>query len=104
VGVALGRDDWERHGPEAASYGGAVGRFVVARPGRVVRVLGLEEARRSPGIVGAEVYVQPGGQVYPLTDGSKRAGHVLATGHDRDDAEQNARRAMGVLNIVTEPS
>jgi len=104
VGVALGRDDWERHGPEAPGYGGAVGRFVVARPGRVARVLGLEEARRSPGIVGAEVYVRPGGLVYPLTDGSKRAGHVLATGQDRDDAEQNARRAMGVLNLVTEPS
>jgi hypothetical protein len=29
---------------------------------------------------------------------------VLATGQDRDDAEGNARRAMGVLNIVTEPS
>jgi biotin carboxylase len=104
VGVALGRDDWERHGPEAPGFGGAVGRFIVARPGRVTRVLGLEEARCSPGVVGAEVYVQPGAEVYPLTDGSKRAGHVLATGQDRDDAEHNARRAMGLLNIVTEPS
>jgi biotin carboxylase len=104
VGVALGRDDWERHGPEAPAHGGAVGRFVVAEPGRVTAVLGLEEARRSPGIVGAEVYVLPGDLVHPLTDGSKRAGHVLATGRDRDDAEANARQAMSVLNIVTEPS
>jgi S-sulfo-L-cysteine synthase (3-phospho-L-serine-dependent) len=101
VGVALGRDDWERSGQEAPAHGGAVGRFIIGKPGRVTAVLGLEAARRAPGIVGAEVYVKPGGTVHPLTDGSKRAGHVLATGQDRDDAENNARRAMAAIDIVT---
>ncbi len=104
VGVALGRDDWERTGPEAPAHGGAVGRFIIGQPGRVVAIRGLDEARRAPGIVGAEIYVKPGGTVYPLTDGSKRAGHVLATGSDRDQAEANARRAMDALNLETEPA
>jgi biotin carboxylase len=101
VGVALGRDDWETAGREAEAHGGAVGRFIVAEPGRVEAVDGLTEARELPGIVGAEVYVQPGDTVHPLTDGSKRAGHVLAVGRDRDEAERHAAEAMRRIRIVT---
>jgi biotin carboxylase len=102
VGVALGRTDWERAGREGPAHGGAVGRFIIGKPGEVRAILGLEEARRLPGIVSAEVYVSVGGTVHPLTDGSKRAGHVLAFGADREDAERNARRAMDTIQIVTE--
>ncbi|MFC1641481.1 ATP-grasp domain-containing protein [Myxococcota bacterium] len=102
VGVALARTDWEAMGPEAPARNGAVGRFLVARPGRVQRVEGLELARQMPGIVDAQVYVRPGGTVHPLVDGSKRAGHVLAHGQNRDDAEEKAQQAMRVMHIVTE--
>jgi biotin carboxylase len=102
VGVALGRDDWEHSGPEQPRHGGAVGRFLVATPGRVRAVENLDAARRLPGIQGAEIYVRPGELVHPLTDGSKRAGHVLAVGTDRADAERNAARAMSKIRIVTE--
>lgn len=104
VGVALGLRDWESRGQEAPRHPGAVGRFIVGEPGRVRQVLGLEEARSLPGIVNAEVYVAPGALVYPLTDGAKRAGHVLATGADREDAERNARAALSTIRIVTEPA
>jgi len=102
VGVALGRSEWEACTSESPAHLGAVGRFLIGTPGRVIAVEGLPEARRLPGIVGAEVYVSAGDTVHPLTDGSKRAGHVLAVGSSRAEAEQNASRAMQAIRIVTE--
>jgi biotin carboxylase len=101
LGVALGIREWETAGVEAQAYGGAIGRFLIARPGRVTKIEGLDSARSSPGVVGAEVYPELGAEVHPLTDGSKRAGHVLATGHNREDAAGNAERAAGLIRIDT---
>ena len=101
VGVALARPDWETCGAEAPAYGGATGRFIVARPGVVRAIRGLDAAREMPGVVNAEVYVQPGDTVHPLTDGSKRAGHVLATGATRQQAEAHAAAAMARIEIDT---
>ena len=101
LGVALSREDWESRGPERASHGGAIGKFLIGRPGRVVGIHGLEAARSMPGIVAAEVYVEPGGTVFALTDGSKRAGHVLAVGADRDQANARANAAANAIRIET---
>jgi biotin carboxylase len=116
LGVALGLRDWEEDGTaappcrdvpglarEGERHGGAIGKFLVARPGRVVRIEGLETARSMPGVVAAEVYVEIGGLVHPLTDGSKRAGHVLAFGHDKVAALERATRAAGTILIETVP-
>ncbi len=102
LGVALDRPNWEAAGPEAERHGGAIGKFLVGRPGRITRITGLEEARAMSGVVAAEVYVEVGGTVHPLTDGSKRAGHVLAFGNDRNDAEERASRALRAIRIETE--
>jgi biotin carboxylase len=115
LGVALGRPDWERDearepaplaipglAREGECHGGAIGKFIVGRPGQVVRVEGLREARAMPGIVAAEVYVSVGGRVHPLTDGSKRAGHVLAYGQDREQARARAEQAVAAIRIETE--
>lgn len=102
LGVALGRSDWESHGPEAPAHGGAIGRFLIAQPGRVREIGGLNEARGLSSVVDAQVYVRAGGEVFPLTDGSKRAGHVLATGTSRADAEANANRGAELIQIRTE--
>jgi biotin carboxylase len=101
LGVALSRDDWERMGPEKERHGGAIGKFIIGKPGRVAAIHGLDAARAMPGVIGAEVYVEPGGTVHPLTDGSKRAGHVLAVGRDRDEANANAERAANTIRIET---
>jgi biotin carboxylase len=103
LGVAVGHSEWEAMGVEAERHGGAIGRFLIARPGRVVKIGGLDVARAMLGIVAAEVYPEIGATVHPLTDGSKRAGHVLATGRDRDDAAANAERAAAVIRIETVP-
>jgi biotin carboxylase len=101
LGVALSRDDWERAGPERPPHGGAIGKFLIGKPGRVVAVHGLEAARTMPGVIAAEVYVEAGGTVHPLTDGSKRAGHVLAVGADRDEANERAEQAAAAIRIET---
>jgi biotin carboxylase len=101
LGVALARDDWEGAGPEREPHGGAIGKFLIARPGRVTAIRGLDAARSMPGVVAAEVYVEPGGTVFPLTDGSKRAGHVLAVGADRDQANAHATAAASAIRIET---
>jgi biotin carboxylase len=103
LGVALDLLDWERCGVEAEPHGGAIGKFIVGRPGRVERISGLDAARAMPGVVAAETYVREGGHVLPLTDGSKRAGHVLAFGSDRMEAELRARRAAEMIEILTVP-
>jgi biotin carboxylase len=102
VGVALGRVDWETCGAEAPRHGGVAGRFVVGPPGLLRRASGLEQARAMPGIAGAEIYVRSGERIHALTDGSKRAGHVLAFGADRDEAEARARSAMDRLHLEVE--
>ena len=102
LGVALGNTEWEQSGPEKPRHAGAIGKFLVGRPGRVVRISGLDEARAMPGVVGAEVYVTIGSTVHKLTDGSKRVGHVLVVGDGRDDANERAARAAAAIRIETE--
>lgn len=104
VGVALDREEWERAGAEAPAHGGATGRFLVGRPGTVRDVSGLVQARALPGVIDARAYVEPGDTVHPLTDGSKRVGHVLCVGSDREEAEARARAAMAAIQIETGPS
>ncbi|MET0594066.1 MAG: ATP-grasp domain-containing protein [Polyangiaceae bacterium] len=101
LGVAMSRSDWESAGPEKKPHGGAIGKFLIGKPGKVVAIHGLEAARAMPGVVAAEVYVEPGGTVHPLTDGSKRAGHVLVVGADRDDANDRAQKAADTIRIET---
>ena len=102
LGVALDKPEWEASGPERERHGGAIGKFLVGRPGKVTRISGLDEARTMTGVVAAEVYVDVGGTVHPLTDGSKRIGHVLAFGKDRNEAESQASRALRTIRVETE--
>ncbi|MEM1034059.1 MAG: ATP-grasp domain-containing protein [Myxococcota bacterium] len=101
-GLALGRDTWARAGVEGKAHGGAIGKFIVGTPGRVRSVSGVARARGREGVVTAEVYVGVGDEVLPLTDGSKRAGHVLAYGASRAEAEARAITAASDITIETE--
>ena len=102
VGVALGREDWEQAQQEERGHGGAIGSFIIAKPGKVVAIEGIEEATSLEGVVDVAVYRRVGDVVFPLTDGSKRAGHVVAFGEDRQQAEERAAAARALVRIVTE--
>ena len=101
LGVALADRELEQQGVAAPAHGGAIARFLVAAPGRLHSVGGLEEARAMPGVDDVQVFVPPGGQVLPLTDSAKRAAYVLAHGSSRKEAEQRASEALQGIRIET---
>ncbi|MGB2953964.1 MAG: hypothetical protein WBB74_11335 [Gaiellaceae bacterium] len=81
--------------------GGACTRFLVAPPGALESVDGLEEAEAVEGIVAVNVYRGPGTVFVPLRRGADRAGAVLAVGDSRDQALERADWAAARLRFVT---
>jgi biotin carboxylase len=87
--------------PPAEPIGGACVRFLVAPPGMLAGVDGLERALAVEGVVDARVYRRPGWVFTPLRRGADRAGFVLATGDSRDDALARADRAAALIRFET---
>lgn len=102
LGVALGDAGLERQGAVGAVHGGAVAKFLVARPGVVRAVRGVDEARAVDGVDDAQVFVPVGGRVHPLTDSAKRAAYVLAHAATRAAAVERADAALGRIHVETE--
>jgi biotin carboxylase len=102
LGVALGDATLERHGAVGPRRNAAIAKFLVARPGIVRAVHGLDAARGVRGVEDAEVFVPVGGRVFPLTDSAKRAAYVLCHGTTRDEALGRADAALSRLHIETE--
>ena len=101
VGAALGEPVHAQQLVPSAGVGGACVRFLVAPPGELREVRGLEEAYAIEGVRGIRVYRQPGHVFAPLRRASDRAGAVLATGDTRDDALDAAQRAASCIRFVT---
>jgi biotin carboxylase len=80
----------------------AVVRFLIAPPGRLVRIEGLEEARALPGVELAYAYCEPGSVLEPLLRGPDRAGFVLVTGATRAAADATAREAEAIITFVVD--
>jgi biotin carboxylase len=87
--------------PRPKPRGGACVRFLVAPPGSLESVEGIEEAVAQEGILDARVYRRPGWVFTPLQRGADRAGFVLATGSSRDDALAKAGRAAELIRFET---
>jgi biotin carboxylase len=87
--------------PEPNPSGGACVRFLVAPPGTLESIEGLEQARAQEGIVDARVYRRPGWIFTPLRRGADRAGFVLATGSSREDALTKADQAAELIRFET---
>jgi biotin carboxylase len=101
-GIALDAALGERVAlPAPNPAGGACVRFLVAAPGELRDVSGLEEACAVEGIVEACSYRRPGFEFGPLRRGSDRAGFVLARGGSRDDALARADRAAELVRFET---
>jgi biotin carboxylase len=101
LGVALGDPALEASGEESPRHGGAIAKFLVARPGHVRAISGVDAARKASGVDDVQVFVPVGGQVYPLTDSAKRAAYVLARGATRDEATARADASLAAIRIDT---
>jgi biotin carboxylase len=95
LGEGLDRASLER----SASAGGAVVAFLVAPPGRLQAIDGLDEAGAVDGVEWVRVYRRPGHPFGELRRGSDRAGAVLATGASREEALGRARRAADAVRF-----
>jgi biotin carboxylase len=82
-----------------ARVGGACVRFLVAPPGILREVSGVEEAFAEEGIRGIRIYRRPGHQFGELRRGADRAGAILAVGESRQDALERAARAEAMIRF-----
>jgi biotin carboxylase len=98
---ALGGEVSAQQLAATAGVGGACVRFLVAPPGELQEVRGLEEAYAVEGVRGIRVYRKPGHVFRELRRASDRAGAVLATGESREDALAAAARAAARIRLVT---
>jgi biotin carboxylase len=103
VAAALGEEIHPQQLSPSLGVGGACVRFLVAPPGALREVRGLDEAYATPGVRGIRVYRKPGHVFQPLRRASDRAGAILATGETRDDAVQAADRAARQIRFLTAP-
>ena len=78
---------------------GAAVVFLVPPAGRLVGVEGAAEAAAGEGVAWVRLYRRPGHVFGELRRGADRAGAVLATGADRDEALARARRAADAVRF-----
>jgi biotin carboxylase len=102
-GQAPGHGRSGRAGGQTPGRGACVA-FLVAPPGTLSSVEGLDSAERMAGIRWARAYREPGFAFDELRRGSDRAGAVLAVGESRAQAVKRARRAAGRIRFVTADS
>jgi biotin carboxylase len=82
-----------------ARVGGACVRFLVASPGVLRDVAGVQEAFAEEGIRGIRIYRRPGHRFGELRRGADRAGAVLAVGESREQALERASRAEAMIRF-----
>jgi biotin carboxylase len=99
---ALMRGDQLPALPRDAGRGTAV-RFLLAEPGRVTGVDGLEAARAADGVTHASVLYRPGDTIGPLRSSWDRAGSVMARADTAAEAMQRATRASELVRVTTVP-
>ena len=101
LAAALGEPIEEEALLPADESGGACVRFLVAPPGALQEVEGVEEAGDSEGVLWVRIYREPGFVFEPLRQGSDRAGAVLAVGESREQALERAARAAERIRFLT---
>lgn len=101
LSAALGEEIEPGRLEERPQAGGAVVRFLVAPPGELREVQGVEEASEHEGVLDVRVYREPGFRLGPLRRGADRAGAVLAVGASREQALERSARAADLVRFET---
>jgi biotin carboxylase len=99
LSAALGGDVPAASLAPVARVGGACVRFLVAPPGELREVTGVEEAFAEDGIRGIRIYRRPGHKFGELRRGADRAGAVLAVGDSREEALERAAKAETMIRF-----
>jgi biotin carboxylase len=99
LAAALGEEIAPSTLAPVAKVGGACVRFLVAPPGELREVTGVQEAFALEGIRGIRIYRRPGHRFGELRRGADRAGAVLAVGDSREEALARADRAQATITF-----
>jgi biotin carboxylase len=99
LSAALGEDVPSASLAPVARVGGACVRFLVAPPGELQEVSGVEEAFAADGIRGIRIYRRRGHKFGELRRGADRAGAVLAVGDSRGEALERAAKAETMIRF-----
>jgi len=99
LSAALGEEVLPAAVSPVAKVGGACVRFLVAPPGELHEVTGVQEAFALDGIRGIRIYRRPGHRFGELRRGADRAGAVLAVGDSRQEALERADRAEAMIRF-----
>jgi biotin carboxylase len=102
ISAALGEQVRRNRLAPQARVGGACIRFLVAPPGELRAVRGLDEAFEVEGVRGIRIYRKPSYVFGPLRRGSDRAGAILAVGDSAEEALAQADRARGLVHFEVE--
>jgi len=81
-----------------------VQRCLFPKPGRIVRINGVEQARILPGIEEVIITASPGDVVVSPDDSNKTAGVVIATADTPDEAVRRAEIAISQIIVETTTS
>ena len=79
-------------------------RYFFPNPGTIVSIRNRQEAEGLPGVHKIHFFLKPGEAVSPVTDHTKRAGFVITTGENREEAVERANNVVETIKIVTSPS
>ncbi len=101
LSAALGEEVPASSLAPVARVGGACVRFLVAPPGELQEVIGVEEAFGQEGIRGIRIYRRPGHRFGEFRRGADRAGAILAVGDSREEALERASRAEAMIRFET---
>ncbi len=103
VSFALGQDPCHKASQAGGrDSGGACVLFLVAPEGVLLETEGVEAAEAREGVEWVRTYRSPGWRFGPLRRGADRAGAILATGDDREDALARARRAARAVRFLVD--
>ncbi len=82
---------------------GIAERFIFPKPGKIIKIKGIEEAEKMEGIykVHIDKDVRAGVIIEPVTDHTKRKGYVIALGKTREEAVRRAESAVQKIKIIT---
>lgn len=98
VGIAPDLDDLK---PKFSK--GIAERFIFPKPGKIIKIKGIEEAEKMEGIykVHIDENIRVGKIIEPVIDHTKRKGYVIALGETREEAVRRAEEAVKKIGVIT---
>jgi biotin carboxylase len=81
----------------------AVCKAIFPQPGKIVKIEGIEDARKLLGVEEIFLMVKEGDTILPYRNCSNRICYIITSGSQHEEAEKNWQKAAGTIKIYTEP-